>query len=502
MNHCLIFGVTNGGVYRSSGAHRIANHLRIQGWDAEVIDFIEFWNFDQVKQLLSSRITSNTKFIGFSITFNLTSNEKLLSDIVDWVKKKWPNLKFISGGHSVPFFNAPFDYHIMSYGEFALDELLQWLFSNGVTPIFDPLLKKGNLEVINATVHRPSHPFPEAIIKYEQRDFMTPTDQGIMEFSRGCVFKCKFCNFPVLGVRGDYTRSQESVYEQLMFNYDNYGMQDYGISDETFNDRTEKITKFADVVERLPWKPYFSSFIRADLLVSRPADREELLRLGLHAQLYGVESFNAQSLKYIGKGMSPERLKEGLIEVKNFFKKHVGHRFRASIGLIAGLPYETLDSLEETKQWIYKHWADQVVACQPLRINKEGEPRPSILDESYESLGYSIMTEQEKIASENFDTLHLDPFHFELLDQNIIWKNENMTWFDAVSYSAKINGVSKRFGDLSKVYPLHLPLVYSDKFGNILTTDQKLKLVGKKLHEAHDFSNIYIQNYIDKKLNI
>ncbi len=506
MNHCLIFGVTNGGIFRATGAHRIANHLRLQGWDCEVVDFIEYWSFDQIKELLLSRVNENTKFFGFSITFNLTKNEQLLLNLVNWAKEKWPNLKFISGGHSVPFFPAPFDYHIMSYAEFALDELLKWLFSNGVTPVFDPLLKKGNMEVINATVHLPAHPFPEAVIKYEPRDFMTPTDHGVIEFSRGCIFQCKFCNFPVLGVRGDYTRSAESVYEQMMFNYDNYGVQDYGVSDETFNDRTEKIAKFADVVEKLPWKPYFSAFIRADLLISRPRDREELLRLGLHAHLYGIESFNAQSLKYIGKGMAPDRLKEGLIDVRNYFKKHIGHRFRASINLIAGLPHETLETMEETCQWIHKNWLDQTVTCQPLRINKDDEPRPSIVDESYDTLGYVEMTPEEQYAAINSRDgeawVHLEYGHFELLERNRIWKNEHMNWYQAVSYSAKINGGGKKFGNIEKVYPLHMPLVYSDKFGNILTTDEKLKLYGKKTREAEEGARVYIQNYISKKLSL
>lgn len=503
MNHCLIFGVTNGGIYRSTGAHRIATHLREQNWDVEVVDFIEFWSLEQVKELLLSRVNSHTKFIGFSITFNLTSNEQLLLDTTVWAKEKWPNLTFISGGHSVPFFASPFDYHIMSYGEYALDELLTWLFSNGVKPKFDPLLAKGNMQVINATVNYPAHPFPDATIKYQVRDFMTPTDQGVIEFSRGCIFKCKFCNFPVLGVKGDYTRSQDSVYEQLMFNYDNYGMQDYGISDETFNDRTEKITKFADVVEKLPWKPYFNAFVRPDLLVSRPKDREEMLRLGVHAHLYGVESFNAKSAKYVGKGMDPERLQAGLLDVKHYFKKHIGHRYRAQISLITGLPYETADSLEQTKQWINKNWLDQNVSSHPLLIHKLGEPRPSDIDESYESLGYSVIPNEERANLTNNDSNHLDAGQLELYEQGIVWKNEHMNFYDAVTFASKINNVYTKYGvDLRRLQPLYLPLVYSDSEGNILNTDSKLKLIGRKITEAEVHSKIYIQKYIDKKLSI
>jgi len=65
INHCVIFGLTTW--HRSGGAHRIANHLRNQGWDAEVIDYGAFWKLEQLQELSRSRITKNTKFFGFSL---------------------------------------------------------------------------------------------------------------------------------------------------------------------------------------------------------------------------------------------------------------------------------------------------------------------------------------------------------------------------------------------------------------------------------------------------
>jgi radical SAM superfamily enzyme YgiQ (UPF0313 family) len=337
-----------------------------------------------------------------------------------------------------------------------------------------------------------------------------PNEHGVMEFSRGCIFKCKFCNFPVLGVKGDYTRSQESVYEQLMFNYDNYGIQDYGISDETFNDRSDKITKFADVVEKLPWKPYFNSFIRPDLLVARPNDKEELLRLGLYAHFYGVESFNPNTAKYIGKGMAPEKLKQGLLDVKDYFKKHVGFKYRAQISLITGLPHETLDTLEETKQWINKHWLDQVITAQPLIIHKLGEPRPSDLDESYESMGYEEIPFDSKsylhalnIKESSEQVNDISIYRNTDAYQGIIWKNSHMNFYDAISFAGKLNGLYKKSSiNLNKVDPLFLPQVYSDSLGNVLTTDEKLKLIGNKVLVAHENARVFIKSYIEKKLSI
>ena len=54
---------------RGPGAHRIASELRSNGWDIEVIDFLLFWSFDELTQLLRSRINDDTKFIGFSSIF-------------------------------------------------------------------------------------------------------------------------------------------------------------------------------------------------------------------------------------------------------------------------------------------------------------------------------------------------------------------------------------------------------------------------------------------------
>ena len=77
-----------------------------------------------------------------------------------------------------------------------------------------------------------------------------------------------------------------------------------------------------DVVETLPWKPYFTGFLRADLLVSRPKDKEELLRMGFLGHFYGIETFNHDTGKIIGKGMNPDKLQQGLIDVRKYLSEN------------------------------------------------------------------------------------------------------------------------------------------------------------------------------------
>ena len=509
MNHCLLFGVNN--YHRSAGAHRIASHLRLEGWDAEVIDFSVRWPLEKLKEIAKSRINHNTKFFGFSFIFNRVPEEEVVIEFIQWVKINYPDIVLIGGGQGIMSDKfSDLDYYIVGYGEIGLRVLLSYLFANGEKPNFDASLSLVSKKTkMITTIHKyPAHPLPDAIIKYEPRDFFTEHEFGQIEFSRGCKFKCSFCNFPILGVKGDYTRDQESVYEQLMYNYDNYGIRDYSIADETFNDYTEKITKFADVVDRLPWKPFMASFIRADLLVSRKRDREELLRMGVTAHYYGIETFNEKAGKYIGKGMNPEKLKAGMIEVKDYFKKHVGNRYKGTIALIAGLPGETVESLEQTKKWLIENWRDQIVAPNVLEIHKPiPGARNSTLDEEYEKLGYrEIQLNNETMLEKMKMVIDHDNFDIKVGDrEGFSWENNDMSIYDAILWTAQIENKVYRIGniDLKKPAALKLAQMYCDDNGNVLPLDKKLSLTST-YHSKTLGPNfqIFVDRYIEKKLSL
>ena len=511
MNHCLLFSVPNRIIDRTSGIHRMATHLRGIGWDCEVIDFTEYWSLEELQQLVDSRVTQNTKFVGFGHLVNRTRyNKTLIIPLAQWIRKHYPDILLLSGGQAQSVDSDHVDYHISGYAEYAIEALLKWKFSNGPQPTFG-LLLNGRTKFINAQHNYPAFPMREPLIIYEDRDFLVPGEWGKIEFSRGCKFNCKFCNFPVLGVTEDYTRSAESVRLQMMDAYDRFGIENYLITDETSNDTTEKITKFADVIETLPWKPYFAGFVRADLLISRQQDRHELLRMGMLGHFYGVETFNADTSKYIGKGMRPDKMKAGLLAVKNFFKEHAGHRYRANINLIAGLPHETLESLESTRQWIKDNWKDQVCGACPLEIGQADDPRASDLSKEYEKLGYEIVTntkfaelppaeyftpgnawQEEEILSMQTNTL-----------PPVAWKNQNMDIHQAWDWSQSIERLYKVGDyDLAKLEGYLLSQCLSDDNGIPLSLDKKLSLVGSTARPYRLNFLKFIENYKTKKLNL
>lgn len=483
MYKCFILNADNGFlIKRGLGAYRIASFLRENNWDAEVIEFAIHWTFDQLKEMARSRIDSNFKFIGISTLF-LNEKVPVLEFFLDWVKKEYPHIKIILGGPERYRYNNPnIDYNINGYGEKSLLVLLEYLFSNGSTPKFSMHLNSG--KNIAANEHYPAYPMKSLMVKYEDRDFINKDEWLGTEFARGCVFSCAFCNFPVLGVKGDYSRDADDFERQVKDAYDRFGITNYYCTDETFNDRTEKITKFADVVEKLNFTPYFTGFIRADLLVSRPMDREELLRMNFLGHFYGVETFYHQSGKVIGKGMNPDKLKQGLIDIKNFFERHVNNKFRATISLIAGLPHEPKESLYETKEWLKENWQGHAFSMYPLEIPNSEFYNSSKISADWQKYGYRDIS---KSTENNLQGSAMD------YKDILIWANEFMTIYDAEK-------ISKDVESLKDDYPYmygNFALIRS----GLGSLNERLNLLDRRisLREVH---KPFVNDYINKKLSL
>jgi hypothetical protein len=272
------------------------------------------------------------------------------------------------------------------------------------------------------------------IARYHKNDFLKPTEWLTTEFSRGCKFKCPYCTFPILGVKGDYSRDSEDAYVALQETYDEFGITNYFVADETFNDRPEKIKKFADVVDRLSFDPWFNGFIRADLLVSRGEEEwEQLARMGFMGQFYGIETMNHQSAKAIKKGMAPEKLLPGLLDAKKYFQSNYSKLYRGVIGLVVGLPYETPETMKTAFDWLENNWQGQGMTVYPLEIPIDsGKDVLSELSMNWKEYGYIEMTPEEiKVTTDSYvaqDVKISMGLHGSLL----YWKNEHMNYLEAI----------------------------------------------------------------------
>ena len=493
MYHALMFNVHILGLRRPSGPYRIASFLREHDWNVEVVDYTVTFSLDELKELVSSRVTADTKFIGFSCFFSHW--EPKLDIFVDWIKQVHPNIATLVGGQSRPRIESKgIDYYVHGYGENAVLELVKHIIGTpGVKIAFDPLFF-GSKRVISANNTYPSYPMKSLRIKYEDRDYVEPWEWLTVEFSRGCKFKCTYCNFPILGVKGDYSRDAKDFEIEMRDNHDRWGVKHYYVADETFNDRSEKIEKFAEVVDRLNFNPVFAGFIRADLLVSRRKDWESLVRLGFFGHFYGVETMNAKTAKSIGKGMDPVKLRDGLIKAKQYFKAK--GPYRGSMGIVVGLPHETVDSQLETLKWCEENWQGECLHVWPLEIPLDPKQDVlSTLSKDYASYGYRVSDKEVPPPPAELSKLG-EPARIKHGISNMNWENDNMSFADAcaisnTTYKKMLNGevfygVSMfNLGDYS--YP-------DISLEEVLRTKSLTSLPDNRTHARE-------KQYRDKKLN-
>lgn len=494
MNHALLFSIHSMGLRRPPGPYRIATFLREHDWDVEVIDYTLDWSDDELHELVKSRVSSNTIFIGFGCFFYYW-NEKM-DNFVSWLKQHYPNIKIVVGGQSRAIMRtANIDYYLHGYGEIAILELTKAMIGNSNANLtFDPLFF-GSKKVITANHAYPAYPMKSLSVKYEERDDIQPWEWLTMEFARGCIFKCTYCNFPILGVKEDHTRTAEDFESDVRENYDRWGVKNYYVADETFNDYSEKIIKYANVVDKLDFKPTFTGFIRADLMVARPQDWEPLARLGFFGQFYGIESMNKATVRAVGKGMDPEKIKAGLLEIKKYFSER--GPYRGSVGIVVGLPHETVTSQQATLEWLAKNWAGESTHVWPLEIPLDPKQDVmSTLSANYGKFGYRVSTTMPPELPEEVLQMGLEESRITHINKCLLWENDNMSFADACEIADNWT-VSAIRGDIDVGIGMF-------SFGDFTYPDLDLAeiLKTKKMGDpTHNDIRPRVKEYIVRKLN-
>lgn len=487
MFHCLIFNFEKKNASRQLGPYRIAHWLRENQWDAEVVDFALHFSLDELAELVRSRITENTKFIGFSFLFN--GWPLLAESFAIFLKQEYPDIILIAGSSSLIYEHMSVDYYVWGFGEVAIIKLLKNLFSNGAAI---STTKHFATQLINSLEY-PAYPLDNYSVEYQPRDFLEPWEFLSIETGRGCRFKCTFCSFSILGVKDDHSTSANSFEHQLNTNYNRWGIKNYIIAEETFNDRTEKLSKFSSIVQKLNFDPWFSAFIRFDLLLSRNDDKKILEDMNVLGQYYGIETFNNHSAKLFRKGTDSDKIKQGLIDIKSYYKNH-SKNYRGTISLIIGAPYEDPTSILNTRDWLIKNWSDQSIATYPLTIPVTGQL--SDLTRNYKKYGY------EEISYNSLENKH--PTENDILatiksrsKNSLIWKNSEMDLVEAYKLNLLFNEARDKYNFKKS------PFLLSEFTGENSTLEEKLKLqyTASETNMFKKEENRWYREYKLKKLN-
>lgn len=427
--------VGRGWISKPLGPYRIATELRKHGYTVKVVNYLSEWLNEPnlLFDLLDKLISDKTLFIGFSGVFfgnrdikseNFTSYEKFRSarfrmttwpgdtdyvnSLLQNIKNKYSHVKLVYGGvydaSKDRELNQSVDYIVRGFGDKKVIELASHLRYN--TPLRTSIFNK---KLIDHDIKGLEFDFANSQVLYTEDDDIIPGEILPLETSRGCMFKCSFCEFPLLGRKKsdpDYIKHNELLVQELKNNYENFNVSSYMIVDDTFNETNEKLEALLKVRDSSKVPISFSAYIRADLVCRFPQQISLLKELGIKSAFLGIESLNWQSAKSIGKGIHPDKVKETL----SVMKEQWGNDVLLHGNFIVGLPHDTIETLDEWVPWVIDHSPLDNFDFNGLGINYlNGQ---SELARNYTKFGYTIENNQ--------------------------WKNSYWSWADAQTYARNI----------------------------------------------------------------
>jgi len=496
MKYAIIFNDSGQDIVRRTmGAYKIADMMRQQDWTVEVLDWLSRWSNEEVKQFIDS-LPYKLDLIAIS---NLWMADDMVIDKIQFLKKHYPDAKILMGGPKPYQKDYGADCMVFGYSEYALQPVLEWMFEDGPTPRGKIPFWAPNSYLVDANHEYKGLDITKFDVEYHPNDYIHNHEALTLEISRGCRFKCKYCNYAFLGIKEDHSRSEEDLYQELMNNYVKWGTTNYIISDDTFNDRDSKIEKLANAVERLPFKPNFSCFIRLDLVISRPQQVELLCRARAWSHFYGIETFHPEAAKAIGKGMDPERVKEGLLWIREEFLKRIG-AFRGTCGMIVGLPYEPPEHWYKSLEWLDKNWESFLYWGLHISTDQDNTTQSDFSVDA-EKYGYTQTTNPEILAwaeSEGYNNVDVNGQQNNKLDNRVlVWESEWSNFKEATDFADMY--MNKYF------MKQHL-------FGHDLTEhmskfsiDELLSLTCNDIYIERSYMNVskkLIEEYKQRKLNL
>ena len=378
MDVILLTGVSGIVFQRSIGSYQLAHHLRDNKFSCQVIDFINDFNEQELLHTVKKFITDDTLCIGISTTFlsnikiGIDNKSKLplvlpahVNSVCRILKEKFSKIKFCLGGARSSH-GDQYDWIDSIFHGYAEDEFLNFcknLRENKKNSFVKKVNGKEIYEKANVEFH-----IEHLDHQFKLQDCITKNETLPIEISRGCIFKCKFCAYPLNGKKKiDYIRDPKLIAQEMLNNYEKYQVTNYFFADDTFNDSTYKLEMLHNEISKLPFKINFTTYLRLDLLYSHKDMINLLKDMGMISAFFGIESFCQESLKCIGKNIKVEKVKSFLDEL---YFDHWKEQINFNLGFIIGLPGEDKKNILDTVSWLSTR--PYSFHFEPLRLSDAG----------------------------------------------------------------------------------------------------------------------------------
>ena len=396
---------THFGGMRTIGSHKAAWAARQHGYTVQVISRVQIYTLEQVVKvampfvgpdtiigvstaLIISTDSSNPRDANAGIYYDNQRHVQKMVDITNSLRLLYDNLVLLGGTNADAYkdmFDA--DHCIKGEAENSLPMLLDKIKRHGIQR------KPYDWDITTCN------------FKWHPTDFIQQKEPLPLEMDRGCIFKCKFCQYDQTGKRrGTFEKSTEILRQELIDNYDKYKTTYYWLMADTFNDDDIRMNEFCDVLESLPFKIHFAGFTRMDLLYRFQKTARRLYENGLVGCAFGIESLHPAASNAIGKGWNGRKGKEALKHLyKNIFEENISFTMMN----ILGLPGEPIEHALQSVDWYLEADMGDVL-YQPLGVSDPAR-RPNYIsssefDRDPSKYGYSFPDPKDPIYWVNDQT--------------------------------------------------------------------------------------------------
>jgi radical SAM superfamily enzyme YgiQ (UPF0313 family) len=273
------------------------------------------------------------------------------------VKKVNKEIKIVLGGPHVSIYPdetiaiPEVDYLVLGEGEVTFTELIQNIENTQELERIKGLVFKEGERIINTGSRElidtlDTIPFPARHLTPYQEYYSLLSKQSpvtTMITSRGCPYKCIFCDRPHLGKRFR-ARSARNVVDEMAECVE-MGIKEFFLYDDTFSIDRQRARDVCD--EILSRGLDISWDIRTRVDNVNQELLEKLKEAGCRRIHYGVESGNAEILKVLRKGITIEQVKEA-------FKMTKEAGITTLAYFMIGSPRETKSQILETIEFAKK----------------------------------------------------------------------------------------------------------------------------------------------------
>ncbi len=353
----LLVGINAKYIHSNLGIYSLKSYAKMALGDAAPqIELGEYTINHSRETILQDIYKRKPDFIGFSCyIWNISMVESLLGDL----KILLPKTALWFGGPEVSYGGEDFlavhpqaDGIMKGEGEKIFAELLCSLTDHTDLRRVPGLLLRGEKGLLDTGETEPadisSLPFPYADLEAEELSHRIL----YYESSRGCPFRCSYCLSST--DRRVRFRDLELVKRELRW-FIEAGVPQVKFVDRTFNcDRRRALDIWRFLKEHDRGITNFHFEIGADLLGEEEINLLSSLRPGLVQLEIGVQSANPQTLAAIGRQTDISKI------------HFVTERIRAArcvhqhLDLIAGLPWEDLESFSRSFNRVYAMRPDQL----------------------------------------------------------------------------------------------------------------------------------------------